>query len=75
MKDILTQIFSALETDDFQSLDSLLEKVCSSWTYSQEERDPYDDFLQEATLYSEFKEEEYKTEAIDIYSNIFKSAL
>ncbi len=66
MKTMILQVKEALEKDDFASLDTLLEELFSSGNYSQKQLDEYDKFLQEATLYSELKEDDYKNEALKL---------
>ena len=66
-KNYLEKIKDFLEKDDFESLDSFLEYIYTSWI-PQNIIEDIDDILQEATLYLEFKEQEYKEEALEFIS-------
>ena len=46
--------------------DSILEEIHTSWKYSEEKIENYYELLQEATLYAELKENEYKEEYLKI---------
>jgi len=66
MKNIIKALITNLKEDNFEEIDSILETIHTSWKYSEEKIKNYADFLQEATLYAELKENEYKEEALRI---------
>lgn len=59
----LVKIKEALEKDDFESMDYILEFIYTSWI-PEDIIIEIDDILQEVTLYSELKESEYKEQAL-----------
>lgn len=61
----LSKLEEALETDNFDNLDYILEAVYSS-NIPEPDLEAMDDILQEATLYIELKESEYKEEALKL---------
>ena len=61
--DYLSKIETALISDDLESINYILEFMYTN-QLPQEEIDAMDDILQEATLYSELWELEYKEEAL-----------
>jgi len=70
----LVKIKESLEKDDFESLDYILEFMYTSWIPEKIILE-LDDILQEATLYSELKETEYKEKALELineYENNLK---
>lgn len=60
----LSKLKEALQKDDFDSLDYILEYMYTSGI-SDEIIDEIDDILQEVTLYIEFKEPDYKNTALE----------
>ena len=68
----VSKIETALQEDNFEALDKTLELI--TWSeFTQEERDYMSDAIDEATLYLEFKEEDYKEEALWVIEEDFKS--
>jgi len=59
----LSKLEKALNTDNFENIDYILESVFTLWI-PEEELEEMSNILQEATLYSELKENEYKDEAL-----------
>lgn len=53
----------ALNEDNFENIDYILEYLYTSWI-PENILDEIDNILQEATLYSELKENEYREEAL-----------
>jgi hypothetical protein len=45
-----------------------LEEIHTSWKYSEEKVEWYYELLQEATLFAELKEKEYKEEFVKIFN-------
>lgn len=74
-KELYTNYVSKLEealiSDNFESIDYILETIYTLGI-PEESMEKMDDILQEATLYSELKEESYKTEALNLIE-IFKN--
>lgn len=64
-KEYLEKLKAVLESDDFLGLDDVLE-LSVSGMLTEDEVNELDEILNEATLYAEFKEEEYKTEALKL---------
>lgn len=62
-KDYLSKLEEALISDNKEAIDYILEYVYTV-NLTEEELIEIDDILQEATLYSEFSEDEYKDEAL-----------
>lgn len=62
-KDYLSKLEEALISDNKEAIDYILEYVYTV-NLTEEELIEIDDILQEATLYSEFWEDEYKDEAL-----------
>lgn len=60
----LSKLKDALQKDDFDTLDYILEYMYTSGI-SSEILDEIDDILQEVTLYVEFKEPDYKSTALE----------
>lgn len=60
----LSKLKEALQKDDFDTLDYILEYMYTSGI-SDEIIDEIDDILQEVTLYVEFKEPDYKSTALE----------
>lgn len=69
----LVKIKETLEKDDFDGLDYILEYIYTSGL-PDDVMDELDDILQEITLYVEFKEEWYKSQALE-YIEEFKETL
>lgn len=61
----LSKLQESLTKDDFDSLDYILEFMYTSWIPEKIILE-IDDILQEATLYLEFKEPEYKEKALEM---------
>ena len=61
--DYLSKLEEALISDNKEAIDYILEYVYTV-NLTEEELIEIDDILQEATLYSEFWEDEYKDEAL-----------
>jgi hypothetical protein len=68
-KDIIKNLKLCLETDDFEGLDALFIETYSS-EIPEEQEEKLSDILDEATLYLEFKEDEYKQEALKLISEL-----
>ena len=66
MKNIIKALTKNIKEDNFSEIDSILEEIHTSWKYSEEQIDWYYELLQEATLYAELKEVEYKEEYLKI---------
>jgi len=64
-KDILKKVKYCLENDDFEELDKLFIEIYSV-EIPEEQEEKVSNILDEATLYLEFKEKEYKDEAIKL---------
>lgn len=62
-KEVVLTVKQALEKDDFKNLDEILE-FSVGWNLDEDEYMEITDILDEATLYSELKEAEYKEEAL-----------
>ncbi len=67
LKDYLTKLQDALEKDNFEALDEILEFIVSG-NMSESDIKAIDDILSEATLYMELKEADYKEEALRLIS-------
>lgn len=70
MKTIFKQFAVLLEENNIPEIDVLLERVHTSGEFSEDQINSYWDIFQEITLYSEFKEETYKTEALKLINEI-----
>jgi len=64
-KDIIKNLKNYLENDDFDWLDRLFIETYSA-EIPQEQEEKISDILDEATLYLEFKEEDYKKVALEM---------
>jgi hypothetical protein len=64
-KDILKKLKDYLENDNFEELDKLFIEVYSV-EIPEEQEEKLSDILDEATLYLEFKEEDYKKVALEM---------
>lgn len=68
-KDLYTNYLSKLETalieDEYDDIDYILEFIYTSWM-PEKILIEIDDILQEATLYSELKENDYKEQALKL---------
>ncbi len=58
-KNYLEKLEENIISDNFENIDFILESIYTTWIPEQD-IGKMDDILQEATLYSELKEEEYK---------------
>jgi hypothetical protein len=65
----IVKIKEVLEKDDFDGMDYILEYMYQAGI-PDDVMEEMDDILQEMTLYIEFKEAEYKEEALAIISDI-----
>ncbi len=61
----LKKLKEVLEADNFDWLDQVLEEAIL-WDLTEDEVNELDDILNEATLYAEFKESDYKEEALKL---------
>ncbi|MDD2566089.1 MAG: hypothetical protein PHY51_04620 [Candidatus Gracilibacteria bacterium] len=68
----LSKIKEVLEKDDFDALDYILEFMYTSGI-PEKVIEEIDDILQEATLYAEFKENEYKEKALELIKEVEES--
>lgn len=64
-ENFLLKIKEVLENDNFEWIDYILEYMYSAWI-PDDIMEEIDDILNEATLYSELKQQEYKQEALDL---------
>jgi hypothetical protein len=64
-KDIIKNLKNYLENDNFEELDKLFIEVYSV-EIPEEQEEKISDILDEATLYLEFKEEDYKNVALEM---------
>ena len=71
IKDYIKKLKNSLEENNFDMIDYLLEYAIS-WDLSEEEREEIDDLINEATLYLELRDEEYKEEALKMIENLEK---
>ena len=55
----------ALKNENFEKIDFILETIYTMWM-DDKTITKIDDILQEATLFSEFREEDYKIEALNL---------
>lgn len=55
----------ALKNENFEKIDFILETIYTMWM-DDKTIIKIDDILQEATLFSEFREEDYKIEALNL---------
>ena len=67
-KDIIKKLKDYLENDKFEELDELFIEVYSV-EIPEEQEEKISDILDEATLYLEFKEEDYKKVALEMIGN------
>ncbi len=67
-KNYISKLEEALNLENFDNIDYILEFIFSIWL-EQEDLEKIDDILNEATLYAEFKENEYKDEALKLIKN------
>lgn len=56
---------NALKNENFEKIDFILETIYTMWM-DDKTITKIDDILQEATLFSEFREEDYKIEALNL---------
>jgi len=68
-KDILKQLKQYLLEDDFDWLDKLFIEIYSE-ELSKEQQEKLSDILDEATLYLELKEADYKNVALEMIEKI-----
>ncbi len=71
LKDYIKKLKDSLEENNFDIIDYLLEYAIS-WDLSEAEREEIDDLINEATLYLELRDDEYKEEALKIIENLEK---
>ena len=55
----------ALKNENFEKIDFILETIYTMWM-DDKTITKIDEILQEATLFSEFREEDYKIEALNL---------
>ena len=55
----------ALKNENFEKIDFIFETIYTMWM-DDKTITKIDDILQEATLFSEFREEDYKIEALNL---------
>ena len=55
----------ALKNENFEKIDFILETIYTMWM-DDKTITKIDDILQETTLFSEFREEDYKIEALNL---------
>ncbi|QFR39091.1 hypothetical protein A9Q91_02550 [Candidatus Gracilibacteria bacterium 28_42_T64] len=67
--DCISKLKEALEKDDFKSLDYILEYMYSP-NLTQAEIEEVSDIADEATLYSELKDQDYKDEALAMIKDL-----
>lgn len=67
----LSKLEEALNADNFENIDYILESIYTIWI-PEDDLDKMDDILQEATLYAELKEKEYKDWFIELLNNFKK---
>ena len=68
-KDILKNLADYLENDNFDELDKLFIELYSE-EIPEEQEEKISNILDEATLYLEFKEDEYKDEALRLINEM-----
>lgn len=68
-KDIIKKLKEYLENDNFEELDKLFIEIYSV-EIPEEQEEKISDILDEATLYLEFKEDEYKNEALKLINEL-----
>jgi hypothetical protein len=68
-KDIIKNLRECLENDNFEELDKLFIEIYSV-EIPEEQEEKISDILDEATLYLEFKEKEYKQEALSLIKEL-----
>lgn len=71
LKDYVKKLKEYLEENNFDMIDYILEYAIS-WDLSEEEREIIDDIINEATLYLELRDDEYKEEALKMIENFEK---
>jgi len=64
-KDIIKKLKNYLENDNFDELDKLFVEIYSA-EIPEEQEEKLSDILDEATLYLELKEEDYKNMALEM---------
>lgn len=67
----LIKIKESLEKDDFEALDYILEFIYTSWLPEKNILE-MDEILNEATLYLELKDGEYKEKALELIEGFNK---
>ena len=70
-KNYLSKLEEALISDNFENIDYILESIYTLWI-PEDDLEKMDNILQEATLYSELKDQEYKTLALELINNFKK---
>lgn len=70
-KKFISKVEEYLKLEDFENLDFILQSVYSMW-FDDNTISLIDDILQESTLFSEFKEEDYKNEALKLIEEFKK---
>ncbi len=64
----ISKLEEALLSEKFDNIDYILEFIFSIWL-QQEDLEKIENILNEATLYAELKENEYKDEALKLIKN------
>lgn len=67
----IEKLEEAVKNDDFDKIDFILESIYTMWM-DDKTIERIDDILQEATLFLEFRENEYKEETLNLIEK-FKS--
>lgn len=70
-KNYLSKLEEVVIKDDFKNIDYILESIYTLGI-PEDDLDKMDEILQEATLYSELKEDEYKVYALELLNNFKK---
>lgn len=70
-KNYLSKLEENIISDDFENIDYILESIYTLWL-PEDDINKIDGILQEATLYSELKEEEYKKVALELIEEFKK---
>lgn len=64
----LQKLEEALIADNFEAIDYILEYMYTAWLEEATIED-IDELLQESTLYSELKKDDYKQRALELINN------
>jgi len=69
-KNYISKLEEALKSDNFDFLDTFLEQIYIE--ISEKDREEIEDIIDEATLYLELKEQDYKDEALNLIEDFKK---